>query len=503
MIAAGKTPFSKFHGATGAAVYTRRLDALSEPIERVVEAGEWFVHTPELRLLYVPTSSVLRNAVLEHLTASELLDDNTEPYFVLESPSEPGDDGWSLRSDELRADWEGLVESAPASVGLAPLWPELRASTLLGRFCLELDQVLARLAPPLTGLVIVLAPVWIRDGERWRRDLVELLGQSHLSAARFVVVECDTLETLPVVDGLGPAADRVDARVDDASLRKQMQDRIEAMKNAPAGASGPQLTGAAGPAVAAPARKSAKPPLTAGQRQATAAEAGIPPVFMDPQAMHQLRVLVVSAASMATSKPLEAVAAQRQARDFCIEHGLEREAVVNELVLGGYVLQAGNAEEALGVFTTAKARAQAAGLAELGIQARMAIGATLLVQKRVEDAVVAYHEAGTFGETSAREFAATQALSDAGGPAVPMIMAVEAYRMAAQLLVSLGREQDAANSFWRALAIADEVDEDQRPNTSASEAARQLAVLCRTHNLHQQADSLEAQAAVLEAPPAE
>jgi len=274
------------------------VDALSEPIERVVEAGEWFVRTPELRLLYVSTSAVLRNVVLEHLTASELLDANTEPYFVLESPTEPGDDGWTLRSEELRADWEGLVASAPASVGLAPLWPELQASTSLARFCLELDQALARLAPPMTGLVIVLAPVWIRDAERWQRDLAELLRQSHLSAARFVVVECDALETLPVIDALGKAADRVDARVDDRSVREQMQDRIEAMKHVPAGASGPQLTGAAGPAVAAPARKSAKPPLTPAQRQAIAAEVGVASVFMDSQAMHQLRVLVISAASM-------------------------------------------------------------------------------------------------------------------------------------------------------------------------------------------------------------
>jgi len=152
------------------------------------------------------------------------------------------------------------------------------------------------------------------------------------------------------------------------------------------------------------------------------------------------------------------------------------------------------------VFTTAKARAQAANLAELSIQAQMAIGATLLVAKRVEDAVVAYHEAGALGEASAREFAAQQPAIEASGPAVPMIMAVEAHRMAGQLLVSLGREQDAANSFWRALAAANAVDEDRRSNTSASEAARQLAALCRKHNLHQQADSLEAQAAALETP---
>ncbi|PRQ02444.1 hypothetical protein ENSA5_22620 [Enhygromyxa salina] len=463
------------------------MDALTEPIEQVVEAGEWFVHTPELRLLYIATSNMLRNTVLEHLTASELLDDNTEPYFVLEAPTEPGDAGWTLRSDELRADWEGLVESAPASVPLTPLWPELAGERPLARFCLELAAALDRLQPPMTGLVIVLAPVWIRDAERWREDLALVLGEPRLAAARFVVVEVDDELTLPVVEQLGDAAERVDARIDEPALRKQMQDRVNAMKNAPPGATGPQLTGAAGPAVAPPPRKSAKPPLTPDQKQALAQEVGIPPVFMDEQAMHQLRVHVVSAATLAQTDPLAAVAAQGQARDMCVANGLTREAVVNELVLGGYMIQAGGAEPAIETFGSAKARAREAGFVELELQAQMAIGAALVIAKRGDEAIVAYNEAGELGLASQE----TQT-------PVPKIMAVEAYRMAGQLLASSGREQDAANMFWRALEAVNAVEEDQRPNSSASEAARALASLCRKHGLHQQAMSLDAQAIELE-----
>src|ERR1044071_1525363 len=138
------------------------MEAMVKPLERVVEATEWFVRTPELRLLHIVTSGVLRIPVLQHLTATELLDANTCPFFVLEAATEPGDDGWSLRAEELRADWQGLLESAPDPAAMAPLWPEERRRPPVARFALELGKALSLLRPPMTGLVIVVAPVWGR-----------------------------------------------------------------------------------------------------------------------------------------------------------------------------------------------------------------------------------------------------------------------------------------------------------------------------------------------------
>jgi len=74
------------------------VDSLTTPIERVVEGSEWFVRTPSLRLLYVATSELVRKPVLAHLTAAEMLDANTCPFFVLEAVTEPSDDGWEARS---------------------------------------------------------------------------------------------------------------------------------------------------------------------------------------------------------------------------------------------------------------------------------------------------------------------------------------------------------------------------------------------------------------------
>ncbi|MBK6534643.1 MAG: hypothetical protein IPF99_35370 [Deltaproteobacteria bacterium] len=237
------------------------MQSLVGPIERVVESAEWFVRTPSLRVLHVTTTALLRLPVLQHLTATELLEVNDAPFFVLEAPTEPGDDGWALRCEELRADWQSLSESSPDTLPMAPLWPVCGAPTPLARFAQELSQALRVLRPPMGGLVIVLAPVWVREPQRWSDDLRALLGEPGLRAARFVVVELETAASLPALEALGAAVERVDARVDDRAVRDEMNARLDAMRAAPAGATGPQLVGAAGPSAPAPARRDQVKPL--------------------------------------------------------------------------------------------------------------------------------------------------------------------------------------------------------------------------------------------------
>ena len=145
------------------------------------------------------------------------------------------------------------------------------------------------------------------------------------------------------------------------------------------------------------------------------------PVMLDPDAMKELRVLVLSAAaSMRDSNGAEAVRLQREARDFCVRHGLTREAVVNELVLAGYVLQAGSPDRALEVFRDGRkrARTRSYGHGRSGADGRRLLPAR---DDAVDDAAAAYAEAGQLG---------------AGGRAP--FSRFEAYRMCGQLLASKG-----------------------------------------------------------------
>lgn len=459
------------------------MDALVAPLERVVEAAEWFVRTPSVRVLHVLTTRALRDATLRHLTAAELLEPNTSPFFVLEAPTEPGDDGWSLRADELREDWRSLAESAASGDAVGPLWPAMTGETPLTRFALELSEAVAALGPSKSGLCVVLAPVWVRAAERWRSDLEILLHVRGLSRVRFIIVEQDEAAASAVLDKLGSEADWVDGRPDELEVRREMKERLAALERAPAGATGHQLVGAASSPAAPPPRRG-RPVLSAEERSALAAEANVSPVLLDPDAMKRLRLLVLSAASaMAEGNPLEALRLQRQARDFCATEGLVREAVVNELVLGGYVVQAGSPERAIEVFASARGRADEAGLVDASVQAQMAIGACLLVRKRVEEAAAAYGEAGQIGAASAP------------------ILAIEAYRLCGQLLLSLGRADQAATAFRRGVAVAQKGADAAMGPSTAGTAARQLAALCREHGLVLQAESLEAQALALEATP--
>jgi tetratricopeptide (TPR) repeat protein len=458
------------------------VGSLIDPIERVVESTEHFVRTPSLRVLGIATSSSLREAVLRHVCATELLDANMAPFFVLEAPTEPGDDGWSLRCEELRADWAALGAGTEGAV--APLWRACAGGSSLERFALELRSALGNLPPQARELVVVLAPVWVRDPDRWRADLTALFQARGLEKARFVVVETEHVHAGAVLERLGARAEQVEARIDEATARREADARLEAMRSAPPGAPSQQLMGAAGPPSSPPIRPGAPMPLDPEARAAAARAVGAAAALLDPSAMRALAVLVLGAASaMRDGKFAEAVRLQRAARDACVEHQLSREAVMHELVLGAYVLQGGSTEHAIEVYRGARRRAEASALPDLAVQAQMAIGACLLTQKRPEDAVLAYAEAGRLVE---------------GASAT--VFAIEAYRMSGQLLASLGRSAEATTAFRRALEVGEQAGDDARRGSTMPEAARQLAALCRRHGLVPQAESLDAQASALEAP---
>lgn len=459
------------------------MDALVAPIERVVEATGWFVRTPSLRLLHVRTSEMLRNAVLSHVAATELWPHARAPFFVLEAPVDPGDDRWDVRVDELRFDWQALAASAPAGVTLESLPTTADGTEGLVRFASVLGQCLARRSSAMRQLVIVLAPMWIRGGDdveallrataadvgaRWREELAMLVSSPALAAARFVVVETETDHTGALVRSLGERAESIDATPSEHAVRAEMDARLANMRAAPRGSAGVALMGGAGPTV--------QPPPRVGAPSGAAASGAL-----DPEIMRDVHVAVLAAASaMRSSDVTGALREQRRAVDFCIEHGLAQHAVVNELVLGGYALSGSSAPLARAVFVSARDRAIASGLQSLAVQASMAIAACLAIEGRPHDAALAYIDAARDAERD-------------GATA----LAIEAHRTCGQLMLSSGDEESAARAFRRAVDVAGASD---GRGSSAADAARALAALCRASGLHAQASSLEAQATQLDAP---
>ncbi|XYH96525.1 hypothetical protein ACMHYB_53565 [Sorangium sp. So ce1128] len=420
-------------------------------------------------MLHVVTSEALRLAALDHIAAAEHLGGNRSPFFVLEAPSDAEDDGWAARVDELREDFAELRHAVSEADGIElPAMPEhAEARTALARFALTVRSALECLRAPLAGLVVVLAPLWARDPARWARDVGALVALRELARVRWVVVDLDEPVCAAVIQAFGHRVEEVDARVNDAAVRAGMDQMLSAMTSAPSGATGAPLSGAAGPRAPAPPRKNA-PSFEAHADAATS---------------HQLRMLVLGAAkAMRDGNAAEAVRQQREALRLCVDEGFVRESIVMELVLGGYALQGGARECALGVFEQARQRAQSAGLAELVVQAHLAVAAALLAQHRTLDAALAYARAG---ETAA-----------AAGASV---LAIEAYRMTGQTLAAAGKTELAAKAWLRALLVAGGATAIEKHASTAPRAARALAEHCRQHRLIQQAEALEAQAAEIEA----
>jgi tetratricopeptide (TPR) repeat protein len=464
------------------------MDSIAQPLSRVVEAVQRFILAREVRLLHVATDPSLRLAVLEHIAAGEHHGDNHAPFFVLETPTWEGEDEWEGRAEELRADYEELraaLDKAGEGVCLPELWEPPRGQRELARFVAELSEALRRFMEPFDGVVLVLAPVEVRDAKRWASEVKRLLSQPELKKARLIVVEADGLHCEALAQSLAEAGACVDARPDEKQSREDMAQMLAAMASAPAGATGPRVLGAAGPGVAPPARQKAPPPMSAAQREEVARELKVSPALLDPGFQQTLRLKVFTAAhSLREGRAAQAVQEQREARDMCLKAGLKREAVTMELVLGGYVLQAKQPAQALEVFKEARKRAEAHQFPDLAVQAQLAQASTLLILQRSEEAARAYEEAGKLGVAAASP-----------------VLAIEGYRMCGQLLAGVGKVKEATAAWKQALEAADKASEDERRASSAPEAARQLAALCRKHGLKAQAESLEAQAAALEAPP--
>jgi tetratricopeptide (TPR) repeat protein len=466
------------------------MEAIREPITRLVDSLQWFAAVPELRLLHVVTSNELRLSVLQQIAAHEHLPGNRAPYFILETPYEPDANGWDDRALELRADMDelrDLLAKAERPVALPPMPDAARGPTGMAAFAVDLRAAVDCLTPHLEGIVTVLAPVWVNEPQGWVRDLDRLLARPELAQVRFVVVDIGEPLAQPISDRLGALAEQVDARIDRRRFDAEMRAQLANMKDASAATGGMAMGGFPGPkGVVPPPRPRAAAPAGPEQLAKAAAEAGVPVAVLDPAKMQQIRVAILGAAHAASEKRFDAaVQHQLEARDLCGEHGLFEQVVTMEVMLGSYMLQAGRPDLALDVFARAVEEAKRRGFGQLAVQAQMAKGSAYFLLKRELDAITAYAEAGRLG-------------AELDAP----ILAIEGYRVAGQYLAQRGDVGGAAKAFQRALDLAHELPPEDRATTTAAEAARKLAALCRKHGRTIEADYLNALAADLESPPA-
>ena len=465
------------------------MQALRTPLERLVRELRWFGIATELRALHVHTTPTQRLSVLEHVAAEEHVPGNRRPFLVLEAPMEKAtfetaSGGWLARAEELVFEHTSVREAAakaPTPLALPELALDERETSFL-TFVATLAALVDGLRDPLEGVVLVLAPTSVEADVS--HELRDLIAQPSLARVRWVFVDTTLDASLRTITApLGELALTVDARVDADEARAEMAARVAQMKSAPAGASSAQLVGGAGPRVAPPPRRNAPPAsVNASPNTSPMAELGLA-TLANPETLRELQIALLEAATATSGGDLEAaIVAHGRAATLAGEHGLVRERLLLELMRAGLLAQGRAFERAIEELSRVRDAALAIDAGDLAVQAQLALAAVWLARSDRALAAAAYAEAGRLGASYEN-----------------VVLAVEGYRMAGQLLADDGKLDDAARCFQRALEVAESGEPADRTLSTAQDAARTLAALCRQHGLVAQAEALEAQAVRLEA----
>jgi len=460
------------------------MQSVSDPLNRLIEEAAWFARAHEVRLLVARLSGDLRKTALQLLLGLECHADNFSPWVLLEDGHTPADDGWQARASRLAADWEkrreafskeGVALPVVEVVVLDP--PPHGVSPGLASFLTTVAAEVGALRAPLRGLVLVVAPTVVGDPAVFEEQLGAVLGQAGLEPCRVVLVlDIDVPRPEKLLEVLGDRAVACDCTVD-----PDQQDRdVQALIQGGEGAS-PAASGAAWPrGVVPPRRVDAPPELSREQRDEALRMSGVKPEFIDQAP--RLKDLVLGAAlAMKQGHGPDAVRLQREARDLCHELELHEMKVICQTSLASYLSGLGQRGAAIRELEDA---AQYAERHELKVQTPQAFLALGLVQALD----------GRFPEAAAAYSRAARTAFDAG----IVVLAIEGWRLAGQIALQSGNESSGVSCLREAIRVALDAEPDAVKVSSAPEAARRLAALCRQRGLLAQSASLYDQADLME-----
>lgn len=454
------------------------MQSYSDPLNNLHEDGSWFARAHELRLWLLRCDADLRKPALTLLPKFEFHHDNRSPWLILVDAHTAGDDGWQLRSNVLARDWAQRV-TAFAREGVVQGSVEARVGPPgVACFRATLIRMLDAMAPPLDGLVVVLAPTTVEDADALARELAQLLGDAALGRCRFVVVlDLDVAPPTSLIDALGPRAAQVTlCRVNDNAKASDLAAML--------GGSDPTRLGMAWPVgVIPPPRVDDPPSIPTPERDALLREEGVDPALVD--GAPQLRVEVLAAAvAMKDGRGAEAIARQSEACRLCAALGLRELEIICRTSLAAYLSGLGERAKAKQVLGETVELARSHGLRRGENQALLALGLVHNLDGEYPASIAAYSEAAWAAEAGNEP-----------------LLAIEAWRMSGQLAAQQDHDQAAVEAFGHAVRIGRATDAEVVSNSSAPEAARQLATLYTRHSMHDHAASLHALADSMEASP--
>ena len=431
------------------------MTAHAAAIEALAERVRTFVRDRRLRLLHVVASTELRKGAVATVMAAEHAPENPSSFVAFDAPHGEDSPGWAARLQAARAQHEARAEGADPPI--RPLPPPPPGDDLRVAFAQQLWQLLECRPPGSEGLVVVLAPRSVEAPKRWAEAVGLLVGGHRLRDVRWIVIDVEGSTVSPVVAGLGARAVQHDARLPEGAASAGLADLI-------AGDLGARPKGVTPPP---------RPDVVDG------------PLDADGQRRVAIGRKVLSAAlAMGEGKPTEAVREQRDARDLCAAAGWETDALSMDLVLGGQLMAAGQGKVAEETFGRVIETARKGGHFGTVATAWFGLGAARAARGERHTALVAWAEAGLAAEKSDN----------------PML-AIEGTRLAGEAAAQLKMEPQAITFYSRAVKIAETAPPEQVAQSTAADAARGLAKICRKRRLRDRAIELEAQAERFATPP--
>lgn len=458
------------------------MESIAKPLRVLHDEASWFARATEMRLLHVRCDGAMRSSALTVLGSMEAHAANKSPYVVLEDAWTHARRGWDARRERLHQHWEERRHiTMDAGIELGRL-DQPSSTDPFGAFGASLGAALRALRTPLSGLVVVLAPVRIEDGAAFEEEVRELLSRPELAAVRWIVVDLFEADLMALHEALGAAAMGVECVRDDDAFTADLSALMTSVDPA---IPGPAMAGAAWPRGVLPPQRPSEPMPTDEQRldaEIELAAAGAPVGLVGEAGARLQQYVLAAAIAMKTGDGETALSYQQEAFRIASAGQGHREALLMGMVLAGYELALGREDASEQTYRGVVDRAEVGGFALERAQAGLALA--LIASRR-----------GLHTE-AAREYGeAANAALRAGAVA----LAIECWRLAGHMASEAGLRERAAECWQRAIDLAEEGDVSVARASSAPLAARQLAERLRARGQSAQALSLEHQANRIEA----
>jgi tetratricopeptide (TPR) repeat protein len=456
------------------------MESITRGMRRLQADAAWFARATELRLLHVSTTADLGAPAIKLCAGQEYHADNKSLYFVLDEPYLAASDGWYSRGQSLRKQYAAKREGlAKEGIALAELGPAVKRSPAASEFTDLLKEASKALSPPISGLVIVLAPKQVEPGAPFAAEVRSMINSTLLSQVRWIVIERDLFVARELAHELGDRALSSEWRRDDDESKKDLKAMIGPIDPSLGLNFAPKMPAwqapGAGPDVEAPPRKNAPPP--APPDPALLASAGLTPEFVMGGGQALQKLVLGGALAQKEGRHADAIGLQGAAVELCGRLGMVKAQIINTLILGSYFMAAESRPHARKTYEQAAAQASQHQLKDEEAQANLSLGMLDALEGQNQQSMGRYTNAAELAEKSGNQ-----------------PLAIESWRTAGQLAYGLKAYDAALQSWLRGLKVTAGMKPKDVQATSAAEMSRGTAAILRSRGQSAEAQEFEQRA---------